>query len=282
MRFGPRACAIVGVGMLCAAGWLPLRLGAQRGGMFQGSADDPAIAYTTAPVNNVVEDLTRKLQAGSAGLRFDGRAGYLQSVIESLKLPIDSQLLVFSKTSLQRQIITSNRERCSSATAFALAWVRTAICSKLPTRRERVTLLFPGAAPVDVQSSKRFRCLAQHEPNIGCSRSSFSYDVRQAAPMRGATDQRSRSTSAGAVGRHGEQWSAKASWQSFAASRASGGVESWRSFDRRILVWAVDDMKTPDVRPDQISTADARVVEARAADPVLHQGVLRHQANATC
>jgi len=111
MRVGPRACAIVGVGVLCLAGWLPSRLGAQRGGMFQGSADDSAIAYTTAPVANVVDDLNKKLRDGSAELKFDGRSGYLRSAIDALKLPVDSQLLVFSKTSLQRQAISPSNPR---------------------------------------------------------------------------------------------------------------------------------------------------------------------------
>ena len=87
MRFGLRACAVVGVGMWCATAWLPLRLGAQRGGVFMGFADDPAIAYSTAPVNNVVDDLNRKLQEGSVGFTFEGRSGYLVSVIDALKLP---------------------------------------------------------------------------------------------------------------------------------------------------------------------------------------------------
>ena len=58
MRFGIKA--LVGAGMLCAASWTPLRplsLVAQRGGQFMGSADDSAIAYSTAPVNNVVDAL---------------------------------------------------------------------------------------------------------------------------------------------------------------------------------------------------------------------------------
>src|SRR5688572_32932118 len=91
------AYALVGVGMWFAAGWLPLRLDAQRGGMFQGSADDPAIAYSTAPVDNVVDDLNRKLQDGLVRLTFEGRSGYLQSAIDALQLPLDSQLLLFSK-----------------------------------------------------------------------------------------------------------------------------------------------------------------------------------------
>ena len=36
--------------------------------MFQGSANDPAIAYSTAPINNVVDDLNRRL--GSRAFAF--------------------------------------------------------------------------------------------------------------------------------------------------------------------------------------------------------------------
>jgi len=43
-------------------------LDAQRAGAFRGSTDDPAINYASAPVNNVVEDVNRQLQAGALRL----------------------------------------------------------------------------------------------------------------------------------------------------------------------------------------------------------------------
>ena len=55
MRLGRCVFTLVVAGLLCAAGWPGSRLAAQRGGMFQGSADDPAISYSTAPVDNVVD-----------------------------------------------------------------------------------------------------------------------------------------------------------------------------------------------------------------------------------
>ena len=67
----------------------PLR--AQGGGAFHGSSEDPAIAYSTAPLNNVVVDLNRKLQDGTIRLTFEGRSGYLRSALEALQLPVDSQ-----------------------------------------------------------------------------------------------------------------------------------------------------------------------------------------------
>ena len=126
MRFRPGACTILVFGAWCVA-VLSLPLGAQRGGQFMGSADDPAIAYSTAPLSNVVDDLNRRLQDGSAALTFEGRAGYLQSVIDALRLPTDSQLLVFSKGSLQaRQISPSNPRALYFNDRVALGWVRDA------------------------------------------------------------------------------------------------------------------------------------------------------------
>ena len=125
MRIGPGACVVVAVVALCATFWLPLRLDAQRGGMFLGSADDPAIAYSSAPVNNAVDDLNRKLEDGSARLTFEGRSGYLQSAIDALELPIDSQLLLFSKGSLQGRLVGPSSPRAMFFNdRVVLAWVR--------------------------------------------------------------------------------------------------------------------------------------------------------------
>jgi hypothetical protein len=78
---------------------------AQRAGAFRGSTEDPAIKYSTAPLNNLVADVNRKMQDGAVRLAFEGRGGYLRSALEALQIPVDSQLLVFSKASLQgRQI----------------------------------------------------------------------------------------------------------------------------------------------------------------------------------
>src|SRR4029077_13701502 len=74
---------------------------AQRAGTFMGSAEDPAIRYSTAPLNNVVVDVNRKLEAGELQFSFDSHSGFLPSALDALKLPVDSQLLVFSRLSLQ-------------------------------------------------------------------------------------------------------------------------------------------------------------------------------------
>jgi hypothetical protein len=165
MRFRPRAWTLLFFGAWCVA-TLSLQLGAQRGGQFMGSADDPAIAYSTAPVSNVVDDLNRRLQDGSVALRFEGRAGYLQSVIDALRLPTDSQLLVFSKGSLQaRQISPSNPRALYFNDRVALGWVRDAELIEVAAHDAKLGMVFysleqrPESRPV---FKREFRCLGCH------------------------------------------------------------------------------------------------------------------------
>src|SRR5690349_6546779 len=48
-----------------------------------------------------IAQLQEKLDRGEARLEFDPKFGYLPSVLKALKVPVSSQTLVFSKTSLQ-------------------------------------------------------------------------------------------------------------------------------------------------------------------------------------
>lgn len=166
MRFGLSAGAIIGVGLLYAAVWPPRPLGAQRGGQFMGSADDPAIAYSTAPVNNVVDDLNRRLQDGSAVLTFDGRSGYLQSLIDALRLPTDSQLLLFSQLSLQGRLINpSNPRALFFNDRVALGWVRDGDLLEVAAHDAKQGVVFYSLeqrATTRPVFKREFRCLGCH------------------------------------------------------------------------------------------------------------------------
>ena len=119
-----RTFITLGAAGLAALAWAS-GSAAQRGGTFQGSMEDPAIAYTKAPVSNVVADLNTRLADGALQLRFDGRAGYLQSALDALNLSIDSQLLLFSQTSLQAaRIGPANPRALFFNDRVALGWVR--------------------------------------------------------------------------------------------------------------------------------------------------------------
>ncbi len=59
----------------------------------------------------MVVDLERRLNSGQAHLEFEEKTGYLESLLRELKIPLSSQTLVFSKTSLQMQRISPKHPR---------------------------------------------------------------------------------------------------------------------------------------------------------------------------
>ena len=84
---------------------------AQRTGVFDQSMNHPAIKYSTTDSNTVVDELNRKLADGSAKLEFDEKTGYLRSVLDLLKIPVESQVLVYTQTSQQASHITMANPR---------------------------------------------------------------------------------------------------------------------------------------------------------------------------
>ena len=77
------------------------------------SLEHPAIGYRSEPLDNPVADLQGRMAQGKTELAFDARPGigYLPSVLRELGVPLESQLLVYSKTSLQQRLITPDKPR---------------------------------------------------------------------------------------------------------------------------------------------------------------------------
>ena len=73
--------------------------------------EEHPILYSQSEADNVLTDLQKKLDAGKATLTWDKKTGWLTSLMETLKVPEASQVLVFSKTSLQRDLIFPERPR---------------------------------------------------------------------------------------------------------------------------------------------------------------------------
>ena len=81
--------------------------------------------------HNTVERLQQRLDDGRAKLTCEKGPGYLRSLLRELNVPESSQMLVFSKTSLQRQRINpARRAPSTSATIPMSATAKKAICSK--------------------------------------------------------------------------------------------------------------------------------------------------------
>jgi hypothetical protein len=64
--------------------------------------DDPAIQYGDLPVDDQIARLGKQIESGKVKLDYaPGGLGYLPSLLKTLGINIDSQVLVFSKTSFQ-------------------------------------------------------------------------------------------------------------------------------------------------------------------------------------
>lgn len=71
------------------------------GGSYVLPVNHDAIQYASRPLNDPVTRLQQKLATGELNLEFDPVSGYLPSVLKALNVPLESQVLVFSKTSFQ-------------------------------------------------------------------------------------------------------------------------------------------------------------------------------------
>jgi hypothetical protein len=91
------------------------------------SLDHPAIEYFNYlkhPPRDAVSALKRRVEDGKLQLAFDRDRGYLPAVLQSLNVPVESQIAVFSKTSLQAaRIEPANPRTIFFNDSVAVAWV---------------------------------------------------------------------------------------------------------------------------------------------------------------
>lgn len=164
MRF--RTPTLIGCALVAAVLWAGTSARAQRSGLFRGSLHDPAIAYTSGALDNAIDTLNKRVAAGTARLSFQGRSGYLQSVLAALNLPVDSQLLVFSNGSLQRRRIDPNNPRAIFFNdRVQLGWVRDGDLLEVAALDARQGVVFYTLAQTDVavpRFERETRCLGCH------------------------------------------------------------------------------------------------------------------------
>ena len=73
--------------------------------------DHPAIQYAGRPTTDRVAKLNQALVRGERSLARESRTGYLASALQALGVPPESQLLVFSKTGVQRAYVSPRNPR---------------------------------------------------------------------------------------------------------------------------------------------------------------------------
>src|SRR5687767_10879595 len=77
---------------------------AQPAQPYVGILDEhPVIRYAAQPPNDDVAALIEAIRAGGVTLRYKEANGYLDSVLDALNVSRDSQVLIFSKTGIQRR-----------------------------------------------------------------------------------------------------------------------------------------------------------------------------------
>ena len=72
---------------------------------------EPPINYRSAALSDPVALLEKDIEAGKTSLTYEPEHGYLKSVLALLKVPVESQTLVFSKTSFQYPKISPQHPR---------------------------------------------------------------------------------------------------------------------------------------------------------------------------
>jgi len=78
---------------------------------FSGLPEHPAIAYPICEPNDPASQLNLEIEQGKIAFKFQGPSGYLRSVLDALHVPVESQVAVFARNSLQKRIISPTRPR---------------------------------------------------------------------------------------------------------------------------------------------------------------------------
>src|SRR5262245_36897884 len=87
--------------------------------------NSPAIEYGRKPPSDPVAALEQRLASGDSPLTYEPASGYLRSLLAALDVPIESQMVVYSKTSLQSPRITPDNPRAIYFNdTVAVAWPR--------------------------------------------------------------------------------------------------------------------------------------------------------------
>jgi hypothetical protein len=165
---GRNAGVVAGIGLLMTA-WASLPSGAasaQRAPVPVHPRDHPAIQYATRSPSDRLAALAKRLAAGGEAKAFNPDNGYLAAMLGTLGIPLESQVVVFSETSVQAELITPKNPR---ALFFddnvAVGWVRGADVLELAAHDPQQGVMFytldqrQTAAP---RLQRQLSCLTCH------------------------------------------------------------------------------------------------------------------------
>jgi hypothetical protein len=159
------------VRLLCVFGVLGVSLSSgtvsgQRASALATQRDHPAIQYATRPPTDPIAALAKRMGSGDVKLAFNRDNGYLAAILEALGIPVASQVVVFSETSVQAELITPKNPRALFFDdGVAVGWVRGAETLELAAHDAQQGVIFytldqrQSAAP---QLARQTSCLTCH------------------------------------------------------------------------------------------------------------------------
>lgn len=126
------------------------------------------IEYSTSQATDPVALLDRELRNGERVLRSEQAGGYLRSLLKQLNIPVSSQTLVFSKTSLQKHLISpANPRAIYFNDDVYVAWVPDGTMIEIASTDPSLGTVFytldqPSGREVGKIVRKNARCLFCH------------------------------------------------------------------------------------------------------------------------
>ncbi len=133
----------------------------------QNRLDEPPIDYLKTRGDNPVSRLAEKVNSGDVTLRYEEGSGQLRSILKELSVPVSSQTLVFSKTSLQAGRISPDNPRAIYFNDDVyVGWVRGSPLLEIATADPHLGTAFYTISMYPPQPRIRRennRCLACHE-----------------------------------------------------------------------------------------------------------------------
>jgi hypothetical protein len=94
----PRIAAVVVIAVVATTATPVVQLSERP---LMDATSHPAIEYFTRPTLDPVGELNRRIEDGSVHVAFDESSGYLKSMLDAMHVPVESQMLVMSKTGVQ-------------------------------------------------------------------------------------------------------------------------------------------------------------------------------------
>ncbi len=160
------------------------------------------IGYTNKAVNNRVHALSEQLERGEVQLQYSGNRGYLDSLLAALDIDFHSQVLVFSKTSLQHPLIDGGHPRAVYFNDDTyIGWVQNSAIVEVMTMDAKLGVVFYVFHNVNQQPQpferQNQRCLVCHDssgamiggvPQLLAQSSVYSVDEQPLLTVDGETN----------------------------------------------------------------------------------------------